>query len=161
MERIKKLVLISHCVINQNSVVHPLARAKGQFTFVDSLIKNNIGIYQLPCPEFKFGGLNRVPTEKEDYDTPEYRGLCRKLSLDVVEEIMEYIKHYNKVVGVIGINHSPTCSITGKRGIFMEELFKELESREIILPYIEVPGEYDESDDSVNEMREKIQKMIK
>lgn len=161
MERIKKLVMLSHCVINQNSVVYPLARAKGPFTFVDELIKNNVGIYQLPCPEFKFGGLNRVPTEKEDYDTPEYRGLCKKLAKEVVCEILEYIKHNNKVVGVIGINHSPTCSISGKRGIFMEELFTELENNNIILPFVEVPGEYDESNDSVDEMREKIKEMIK
>lgn len=59
MKREKKLVLVSHCVINQNSVVLPLAKAGGPFNFVDTLLKNNIGIYQLPCPEFKFAGLNR------------------------------------------------------------------------------------------------------
>lgn len=53
-------------------MVFQLARAKGAFPFINTIIENNIRIYQLPCPELKFGGLNRKPMSKEEYNTPQY-----------------------------------------------------------------------------------------
>lgn len=152
MEREKRLILLSHCIINQNSVVLPLARAKGPFPFVEKIIKSNIGIYQFPCPEFKFSGLSRIPTPKEKYDTPEYRELCASISNEIILDLIEYIKNDYKIIGIIGIKHSPTCSISEKRGIFMEELFKMLDKNDIKIPYIEVPEEYPTSYESINEM---------
>lgn len=152
MKREKKLILLSHCIINQNSVVLPLARAKGPFPFVETIIKNNIGIYQFPCPELKYRGLNRIPTSKEEYDTPEYRDLCTSLNKDIILDLIEYIRNDYEVIGIIGIKHSPTCSISQKRGIFMEELFKILDKNNITIPYIEVSEEYPNSHQSINEM---------
>lgn len=160
MKREKNLIIVSHCVLNQNSVVLPLARAKGPFTFVDTILKNNIGIYQLPCPEFKFGGLNRASKTKEEYDTPEYRNLCKTLSLEVINDIVEYVNNDYKIMGIIGINHSPTCSISGKRGIFMEEILKLLDKKEIAIPYIEVPGEYKNDIDSVSKINSELLTLI-
>lgn len=50
MKRNKKLLIVSHCIINQNSVVEPLARAKGAFPVIIKLLEEEIGIIQLPCP---------------------------------------------------------------------------------------------------------------
>ncbi len=160
MKREKKLILVSHCVLNQNSVVLPLARAEGPFTFVDTILKNNIGIYQLPCPEFKFGGLNRKPMSKEEYDTPKYRELCKTLSSEVINDIIEYIKNEYKIIGIIGINQSPTCSISEKKGIFMEEIFEMLVNNNITLPYIEVPAEYEENIDSLSKLNSELLTLI-
>ena len=50
--RSKKVVLVSHCILNQNSVVNDLARAKGAYReIVETIMDNDIGIHQLPCPE--------------------------------------------------------------------------------------------------------------
>lgn len=144
MLRSKRLIIMSHCVLNQNSVVCPLARAKGSFKFVKQLIDEGVGIIQLPCPEFKFLGTTRKPMDKDEYDTPEYRSLCRSLLIPVVEDMEVYLKDGYEIREIIGINESPTCSISGKRGIFMEELFSELGRRNIELDFTEVAADYEE-----------------
>ncbi|WP_102398791.1 CD3072 family TudS-related putative desulfidase [Haloimpatiens massiliensis] len=150
MERSKNLILVSHCVLNQNSVVEPLARARGAFTMIDKFIKEGYGIIQLPCPEFKFLGPNRKPMSKEEYDCPEYRELCKTLFFSVLEDLKKYIASGYKLKTIIGINESPTCSITGKRGIFMEEIFNILNNEGISIDYIEIPTDYKESIDNVD-----------
>lgn len=149
MLRSKSLVILCHCVINQNSVVMPLARAKGSFQFVKQLIDEGLGIIQLPCPEFKYLGITRRPMEKEEYDTKEYRRLCRDLAIPTVKDIEEYLKEGYSIKGIVGIEESPTCSISGKRGIFMEELINELEIRNIQLSYVEVPADYSDEKASI------------
>lgn len=144
MLRDKSLVIICHCVINQNSVVIPLARAKGSFNFVKQLIDEGLGIIQLPCPEFKHLGITRKPMEKEEYDTKEYRSLCKDLAISAVNDIEVYLNEGYEIKGIVGIEESPTCSISGKRGIFMEELLGELGKRNIQLSYVEVPADYSE-----------------
>ncbi|MFD3157043.1 CD3072 family TudS-related putative desulfidase [Haloimpatiens sp. FM7330] len=147
MKRNKKLILISHCILNQNSVVKPLARAKGAFPIIKSFIDEGVGIIQLPCPEFKFLGPNRKPMSKEEYDTPQYRELCRNLFLPILEDIKKYIENGYELQTIIGINQSPTCSITGKRGVFMDEIFKILEKENIHIDSLEIPTDYTEDSD--------------
>ena len=139
MLRDKKLILLSHCILNQNSVVLPLARSKGGFPIAKSLLDEGIGIIQLPCPEFKFLGPERKPMSKEEYDSPEYRTLCRDLFIPILEDIKKYLAQDYSLVGIMGINESPTCSITGNRGIFMEEIFSMLNGESIDINHFEIP----------------------
>lgn len=143
--RSKKLIMISHCIINQNSVVEPLARAGGAFSFAAELVESGVGIIQLPCPEFKYLGITRKPMEKSEYDTREYRELCRKLFEPVLEDLLIYLDNGYSFLGIIGINQSPTCSISGNRGIFMEEIFDLLSSKGISPNYFEVPEDYQDN----------------
>ena len=143
MLRDKKLVLLSHCILNQNSVVLPLARSKGGFLIAKSLLDEGVGIIQLPCPEFKFLGPERKPMNKEEYDSPEYRSLCRNLFTPILEDIKKYLAQDYSLLGIIGINESPTCSITGKRGIFMEEIFAMLDAEALNINYFEIPTDYE------------------
>ena len=142
MLRSKELVIVSHCVLNQNTVVDGLARAKGGFKIVERLLNEGVGIIQLPCPEFKFLGLKRKGQSKAEYNVKEYRELCRNLFIPVLEDIKEYIENGYEVKKIIGINQSPTCSITGTRGIFMEEIFRMLQMENIELKYEEIPVDY-------------------
>ncbi|WP_392486265.1 CD3072 family TudS-related putative desulfidase [Haloimpatiens sp. FM7315] len=142
MKREKNLVLVSHCILNQNSVVDPLARARGAFPIVNKLVKKGYGIIQLPCPEFKFLGPNRKPMSKEEYDCKEYRELCKSLFKPILEDIKKYIASGYKLKTIIGINQSPTCSITGKQGVFMEEIFHILKRENISIETIEIPTDY-------------------
>jgi predicted secreted protein len=143
--RSKKLVMVSHCILNQNSVVEPLARAKGSFVFVKDLIDSGVGIIQLPCPEFRYLGITRKPMNKSEYNTPEYRKLCRELFEPVLKDLLIYLANGYEFTGIIGINQSPTCSISGNRGIFMEEIFDLLSSRGIEPNYFEVPENYEDA----------------
>lgn len=146
--RSKRIILVSHCILNQNSVVEPLARAKGAFKFTKEIIDSGIGIIQLPCPEFRFLGITRKPMEKQEYDTSEYRRLCQKLFEPIYEDLIHYMKNGYKFCGIIGINQSPSCSITGTRGIFMEEIIKILQEDGIEPNYLEVPENYNDEDNA-------------
>lgn len=148
MNRSKKIIIVSHCILNQNSVVYPLARAKGAFKISSYLVNSGAGLYQLPCPEFKHLGLTRKPMEKEDFDTPFYRSLCIKLAGEVLIDLKEYKDQGYTLCGFIGINNSPTCSISGKMGIFMEELLSLLKANNINIDYFEIPEDYNEDDDN-------------
>ncbi|MEW8955249.1 CD3072 family TudS-related putative desulfidase [Clostridium sp.] len=154
MKRGNRVVVVSHCILNQNSVVSPLARAKGAFHIIRPILDKGIGIIQLPCPEFRFLGLTRKPMTKEEYDCPEYRILCRSLAEPVVKDLIEYEANDYEIVGLIGINHSPTCGITGGRGIFMEEFIKILISHDINLKRFEIPA--CNLDDKWDELKEEL-----
>lgn len=143
MKRGKKLVFVSHCVLNQNAVVESLARAKGAYKdIVRTILEHDVGIHQLPCPEFKYLGIGRKSMTKEEYDTGDYRKITRRIGEETVKIIKEYLANDYKILGIIGINESPTCSITGNKGIFIEELFKLLEANHIELPFIDIPVDY-------------------
>lgn len=151
MDRSKRVIFTAHCVLNQNSVVEPLARAKGAYKDIIELIMDKgIGIHQLPCPEFRYLGLTRPPMSKEEYDTPEFRELCKALAADSAKIIKTYADSGYEIVGILGIHQSPTCSITGLQGVFMEELIPILESKGISINIFEVPEDYYDGDRGVD-----------
>lgn len=143
MERNKRVIFTVSCILNQNVVVHPLARSKGPYVdIVKTLMDYNIGIHQLPCPEFKHLGISRKPMTKEEYDTSEYREISREIALDLVKTIKEYLDHDYNIIGIIGINSSPSCGINGEVGITIEELIKVITEENITLNAIDVPTDY-------------------
>lgn len=143
MERNKRVIFISHCILNQNTVVCPLARAKGAYkNIINEIIEDEIGIHQLPCPEFRHLGLKRKSMTKEEYNTEEYRNLCKGISEDTVNIMKEYLKNGYEIVGLIGINNSPTCSIKKEKGILMEELLDLVDKSDIKLKFLDVPTDY-------------------
>ncbi len=139
MKRLKKIVLLSHCILNQNSVVRPLARAAGAFEdLAISYISKGFGIYQLPCPELKYLGLTREPMTKEEYSTDAYKKLCKDLADDVILDLEKYIEDGATIEYLHGIRMSPTCSISSDRGIFMEYLIEGLDANNINYKICEV-----------------------
>lgn len=147
-KREKRVVFLCHCILNQNTVVEPLARAKGGYNqIIREIMDRNIGIHQMDCPEYEFLGPDRKPMDYDEYDALEgYRKECQKHALKVYENAEKYLSSDYKIIGIIGINESPTCSISGQRGVFMEELFKIFEDRDIKLPFIEVSTSYMEDE---------------
>ena len=155
--RKKELILVSHCVLNQNSVIRDWERAPGAFNhLVIQLLKKDIGIIQLPCPELKHLGLGRPPQTKNTYNTRAYRKLCSDLAKELVEDIVAYVESGYKILGLIGIGASPTCDTLGEKGIFMEEVFKELDYKQIYIPSLDVPEAYEEGKTDMQEALEKF-----
>lgn len=147
MHREKLIIYTAHCVLNQNAVINGWERAQGAFNdIIRILLDSNISIVQMPCPEFTFLGEDRPPKTKEEYDTPEYRKLCKELALRLVEQMVEYRKHGYKIIGLLGICQSPSCDTMGKKGIFMEELFMLLEKENLQLPTFDIPEDYREGE---------------
>ncbi|QZY55955.1 CD3072 family TudS-related putative desulfidase [Crassaminicella profunda] len=145
MHRLQKVIILSHCILNQNTVVKPLARAKGAYNrIVKNILDLDIGIHQLPCPEYLFLGLDRKPMSKKAYDSYTYRKICKEIALSSIKVIKEYINKQYEIVGIVGINCSPTCSMSGEMGILMEELLKLLHDEKIKLRFFEIPTNYNE-----------------
>ena len=110
--RSNKIVAVAHCILNQNSRVQGLATFRGSLTpIIETLIKSEAGIIQMPCPEFLYMGYKRWVQTKEQYDTVMYRRFCRKIAGRIAEQIQEYLKNDVKTVAILGIEGSPTCAV--------------------------------------------------
>lgn len=117
--------------------------------FLNLLMDNNISIIQLPCPELTCYGIKRWGHVKDQFDTPHFRKHCRQLFSIYLEQIEEYINNGYEILGIVGIEGSPTCGVNktcagkwggelssnnylqsiigtiekvNERGIFMEEI---------------------------------------
>jgi predicted secreted protein len=134
-----KVVLVAHCVLNQNSRVLGLACYPATVNeVVDLITRHNIGIVQMPCPELTFAGLARESQTKEQYDTPQFRRYCRKIAKDLARQIQEYLQNGIRVLAILGVKGSPSCGVSKTSGILIEELKSELKKRNITLPFREL-----------------------
>lgn len=107
-------------------------------------MKQDYGIYQLPCPELRYLDLYREPMTREEYDTKAYQELCEKLATEVIDDLKKYKDYGNSISFLHGIQESPTCSISGKRGHFMNRLITQLESNDFKVNYQEISTDYEE-----------------
>ena len=140
--RSRKLVFLSHCILNQNTIATGLVNKgykSGVWEIVELCKRYDVGIEQLPCPEFLHLGLPREPMTKDRFEEVEgFTGFCKKLARDVVNFMKKLKAAGFEIKGIIGIAGSPSCGTTqtnvgvkGRKrvkgkGIFMEELSKEL-----------------------------------
>ena len=147
MKRGKKVLFVSHCLLNQNAM--PVGKAKYTGSVKDLLelfAEAGVGVVQLDCPQIEFNnGLNRRPSTKTS--TNGYRKECKKLSMKVMKKIESYIRNDYKVLGILGVETSLTCGVhqvqNGRRsapgkGIFMEELENEMQKKNFQVPVIGV-----------------------
>ncbi len=155
--RSKRVMLVAHCVFNQNAKIDRCAYYPGIVKKVaKALINAGVGIIQMPCPELCYLGLDRqvnrdVSTTVESEDTrvgwrmAEEGGIavCRRLADDLIYQIEEYQKHGFEIVGLIGINGSPTCGVEmswfndqeqREPGVFIRVLREALHTKGISLP---------------------------
>ncbi len=115
----KKIIFVSHCVLNTASKV--LFKVKegineeeiARKNFLCEAIKEDLHIIQLPCPEFNLYGSNRWGHTKEQFDNPFFRDNCRKMLEPYILQMKEYVNSPDKfkVLGVIGIDGSPSCGV--------------------------------------------------
>ena len=155
-ERSKRVVLIAHCILNQNAKIDRCAYYRGIIREVAHvLVDAGVGVIQMPCPELFCLGLDRqvasgTPTTIESEDTrvagrmaeDRSQALCREMVNDLVYQIEEYRKNGFEIVGVVGINGSPACGIETRwshgreeegAGIFVRMLAEECGRRGISL----------------------------
>ena len=132
-----KVVFVPHCILN------PAIRKNSKSTkeIIELFTKSDIGIIQLPCPESEYNGK----LVKQSKNKEKYRVHCKKLSLKVMKDIRKYLDANYKVLGILGVEFSPTCGVyrinNGKRnvpgkGIFIEELENEMQKNNFQVPLI-------------------------
>ena len=167
MLRDKKLVLLSHCLLNVNAKVYGLANYKGAYEeLIKFLIDEGFGIIQLPCPELGCEGIRRWGKVKEQLETPFYRKYCDEIFTPLLGQIIDYHKNGYRLAALIGVNGSPSCGVSktcssaswggemnGRRiaekimqpvnmiespGIFIEQIQKSLEANKINIPMLAI-----------------------
>lgn len=125
-----KLVVVSHCILDQNARVSGLARYSAIIDeVVEVLRKYDVGFLQMPCPELIYAGAKRPRKTKEEYDTTRYRKYCKQIAVSTAEQLEELVKANIRVVAVLGIEGSPSCGIGDspeETGILMEELLLKI-----------------------------------
>ena len=112
MKRSKKILITCHCILNANSKVYPLAPVGGVVTeAVAPFIESGTGLFQLPCPELTYLGLNRWGMTREQYDHPNYRSHCRRILEYPLIQIQAYVQAGYDLIGVLGMDGSPNCGV--------------------------------------------------
>jgi predicted secreted protein len=157
--RSRKLVLVAHCILNQNAISDGTADYPGADAgLVQHLLGAGVGILQLPCPELTCLGLDRGdrrggerPVLEENTRIREAMGhaaptrVLAQLVEQVVFQVEEYRKYGFTVLGLIGIDRSPSCGVNTTsrldqeepgRGVFMEALQDALSVRGLQVPMI-------------------------
>jgi predicted secreted protein len=137
-KRSHKIVIVAHCILNQNSRVQGKAHYAGIINeIIDVIRKNEVGIIQMPCPELTYAGLLRPSQTKEQYDTPAFRRHCRQIASSTADQVEEYVGNGFKVLAILGVEGSPTCGVgktsiqEANSGILVEELRSELMKRKV------------------------------
>jgi predicted secreted protein len=154
-KRGKRLALVAHCILNQNSRVFGLAEEAGIIREVlEVFMRNNVGLIQMPCPELAYAGLSRAPKNREQYDNLEFRSLCKKIAEELAKQVSEYERHGTMLKVVVGVDGSPSCGVKNK-GIFIEELRLSLNKVGVATPLFEIDLK------SLKESVAQIEKLIK
>ncbi|MCG8564619.1 MAG: hypothetical protein MI747_06000 [Desulfobacterales bacterium] len=110
MNRKNILVITSHCLLNTNAKIHPLAQAPGiHLDVLAPYLEQGAGIFQLPCPENAFLGMKRWGMTRDQYDTPAFREHCRRLLSPCVAQIRSLADNGCRIEAVIGMDKSPNC----------------------------------------------------
>ncbi|MCC6147568.1 MAG: DUF523 domain-containing protein [Anaerolineaceae bacterium] len=110
--RSKKIIFLSHCCLNQNARVRGLAFAPGVVRpLIDHLLKKDIGIYQMTCPEVTFFGTLRWGQVKKQFDTPMFRAHCQRLVDEILDQVMDYKRGGYEILGFVLMDGSPVCGL--------------------------------------------------
>ena len=129
-ERGGRVMLVSHCLLNENTRYAGGATRPGAVAeVIDELIRAGYGIHQLPCPErLAWGGVLKRHSLRMYHSKgrPRYvlRGLLLRafvwwtrivywrLARQVVADITDYRRSGIAVEGIVGIGISPSCGVT-------------------------------------------------
>lgn len=142
MDRSKKIAVLSHCIINQNSVVKGEYKEMNTFfPFIKKLFENNIGIVQLFCPETECYGLKRWGHVKEQFDNIGYKNYSKKTIDLFVDTIKEYINNGYEIIGIYGIAGSPSCGVELTCSADWEGEIKLYKDKEDILSRVKMKNE--------------------
>lgn len=131
-QRSNKVIFVSHCILNENTRYFGGAFRKGAMREVlTKLHDQGIGIVQMKCPEQQaWGGVQKsfmwkiVGAKKRliykfrsiivpvfiRYTINKYRRLAR----DVLHDIVDYQNAGFEIVGLVGVDGSPSCGILRK-----------------------------------------------
>ena len=150
-KRTRRIVFLAHCFLNMNTRFPEGAEFPGaNVPLVELLLQSEVGIVQMPCPEFLCLGLEKsgwaVGSEAA------IRASFRRVAATVADQVQAYLGCGYEILGIIGMNPSPSCGVEvakgkgtmlgldrdtaekAEPGVFIEELTTLLEERGLPLP---------------------------
>lgn len=115
----KKIVFVSHCILNIASKVimytpdDMAAEEDLRKKFMHLAIDNDIQLIQLPCPEYTMYGADRWGHVSNQFDNIFFRKHCRNVLEPIIDQLKEYLAHEDRfeVLGFVGIDGSPSCGV--------------------------------------------------
>jgi len=176
-KRTRRIVFLAHCFLNMNTRFPEGADFAGaNIPLIELLLQSEVGIVQMPCPEFLCLGLEKTGWAA---GTPaEIRGAFRRVAETVADQVEAYLGHGYEILGIIGMNPSPSCGVEASKGkgtmlgldrdtsecaepgVFVEELTALLNERGLPLPPVfgvrrTLPGE-DGLERQLQQVRERL-----
>lgn len=157
--RSKKVVFVAHCVLNQNAISDGTASFAGtNEAVVRQLLEAKVGIVQMPCPEMNCLGLDRGDPDGAKRPLLEENSRirreltaqtgARRVMNSLVEQVVylmdEYRKNGFEILGVVGVNRSPSCGVettsadgaeTAGEGVFLQALKQAFVRRGVDVPF--------------------------
>jgi predicted secreted protein len=168
-----KILVVSHCILNIASKVisyneaEQSEEARHRRNLMEYVMKNDIQLIQLPCPELLMYGTKRWGHVRDQFDNPFFRGQCRHMLEPIILQLQEYAANSERfrLEGIVAIDYSPSCgyhvTCTGdwggefsgcpgfeqkigslkeapEPGVFMEELIKLLEEANLNIPILDL-----------------------
>jgi len=113
--RERRIIFISHCWLNINTRFPQGAAFQGANTpLIKTLLDSGLGVIQMPCPEYEVLGL-----EKFDYGEivlEPLRAKFREVAQIVIKQIQDYLALGYEIVGILGMNPSPSCGVDVSKG---------------------------------------------
>ena len=151
--RSKKFIFVPFCLMAQAYQAQGIVKYEWKSSIkpiMQLLIDNDINIIQMPCTEASFNdSLIREPKGLSKYNTLEFNEHCQKKADKVIEEIKSIISSGYEVIGVLGIEQSPSCCVNyiytnkgneKRKGIFIEKIYDGL--KEYNIPIIGINRKY-------------------
>ena len=115
----KKIFVVSHCILNTASKVHQdesglQEEYKLRRQFLHMALEQNIQLLQLPCPEFILYGSRRWGHVRSQFEHPMFRKSCVELFEPVLMQLQEYASDPLdfSVQGIVSVEGSPSCGFT-------------------------------------------------
>jgi predicted secreted protein len=162
-KRSMKVVVCTHCILNQNAKLEGIAGYPGMIEEVMAIIgRSGAGILQIPCPEVIYEGIGRFDKSVEQYRCHAFKSLSKTIASGVVDQIEDYLSWGYQIPAILAIDGSPTCGFNltqsapewrgrvaeinwkpvryvPRPGVFMGILRDELRERTIDIPIIGIP----------------------
>ena len=146
----KNLLIVSHCILNNAAKVEQdeaeLAEEyKIREELMQLILKKDVQLLQLPCPEFIMYGSQRWGHVKNQFQHPFYMEKFHVLGIVSVEGSPNCGYHLTcegEWKGEIGTDEKriqdiqKSLKMTGNPGVYMEVLEKELQKRNMEIPIV-------------------------
>lgn len=158
-ERSRRVVFVSHCILNSNTRADGHAGVPGvNRRVMELLMRMGVGVVQMPCPEMMCLGLDRGDRKggerpvlventriREGLKSNSATAMLDGMVDQVIAQVEQYLKHGFHILGIVGVNRSPSCGVETTtvdneevkgEGVFIDRLRKALEGKGVHLGFV-------------------------